>query len=145
MFFKLVQRSISSCAFDSVEGEEVCTFSSVEGYITENIEQVLNYMRSRRRGVSEISCFHDLLVDNKVGLLKNLFVDELSRREGFGSQLVREFIEECEKHKVNFIVLEVDTSEINDFSLEEWYKSFGFIKTQEQGDKYPLMVKRLRA
>lgn len=59
-----------------------------------------------------------------LGFLNNVYVDEAERNQGTGTYLVERFIEEC--FDCDFIFLECDNEEGNEFDLKAWYEGFGF-------------------
>ena len=59
-----------------------------------------------------------------IGFLNNVYVDEDERNQGTGTYLVERFIEEC--FDCDFIFLECDNEENNEFDLKAWYEGFGF-------------------
>jgi len=74
-----------------------------------------------------------------VGILKNINVDEDYRNQGFGVDLLENFLTECSH--CQYIVLIADTSEENDFNIIDWYKSYGFNIFGESGGM-PVMIKK---
>ena len=60
----------------------------------------------------------------EVAIIKNIYVPEEDRNQGYGNDLVGELYDEV--FNVSFILLECDNEEKNDFSLKEWYEGFGF-------------------
>ncbi len=75
-----------------------------------------------------------------VGILKNINVDEEHMNQGFGSELLEEFLAECVL--CQYVVLIADTSEENGFDIIDWYKSKGFAIFGESGGM-PVMIKKI--
>lgn len=76
--------------------------------------------------------------------ISHISVDENERGKGFGNQLMRSFLESCNKHNVNYIFLDANREAENKFDLIEWYKGFGFVELDfDELSSCVLMMKTL--
>ncbi|EPP7233965.1 GNAT family N-acetyltransferase [Shigella flexneri] len=92
---------------------------SLEGYkISSTAEQLQNWFAERG---FEAPTYNTPVT---VGFLNSLYVDEDARSNGEGTFLVESFLSEC--GECDYIFLECDTAEQNEFNLQKWYESFGF-------------------
>lgn len=73
-----------------------------------------------------------------IAVLKNIWVEEDSRGNGVGTELMEWFMNEAKGRDINVIYLIADTGEDNAFDIVSWYESFGFKKETTLED-YPLM------
>ena len=73
-----------------------------------------------------------------IAFLKNMYVEDDFKNQGYGTQLVDMFIDESSVLGANVIILESDEAESNDFDLT-WYESFGFEKLESE-DANPIMI-----
>jgi GNAT superfamily N-acetyltransferase len=77
----------------------------------------------------------------KVALLESIYMDETERGNGYGTQLLKDFIEAAEDAGADVVLLIADTGEHQEdgFDLVEWYERHDFrsISRTEFG---PLMV-----
>lgn len=78
----------------------------------------------------------------KIAVFKNMYVDEESRGDGIGTELVECFLEEA--NEADFIILEADIQESNLFNLVNWYQSYGFKKIETSRTYDTVMVLDLK-
>lgn len=104
---------------------------SIEGYkISSTEEQLKNWFVKRS--------FEEPKYDTPVTIafLNSLYVNEDERSNGEGTFLIESFLSECDE--CNYIFLECDTGEQNEFNLQKWYEGFGFEVFIEA--KYPILI-----
>lgn len=77
-----------------------------------------------------------------IGILKNINVDQEHQGQGFGIDLVENFLTECSH--CSYVVLIADLGELQreGFNLIEWYKQFGFTIWGESSGN-PVMIKKM--
>lgn len=113
--------------------------STAEGYaVNSSAEQLDNWLS--RNG-------YDPSLANKIrqqfktiAFLNNIYVDEDSRGQGIGNDLLTQFVDAARDENVDAIFLCADTGDqqLPGFDLVVWYESFGFEKVTN--DDYPLMI-----
>lgn len=111
---------------------------SVHGVIHFDREHLNNWVEKEK-----IQPGFDTIPDDElfpIGILKNINVDEEYRNQGFGIDLMENFLTECSH--CSYVVLIADTGEENNFNLIDWYKSFGFAIFGESGGM-PVMIKKM--
>jgi ribosomal protein S18 acetylase RimI-like enzyme len=115
---------------------------SLEGYVVDtSAPAIANYLQSQ--GASKDVIDHITTTYNRVGLIRNMWVDPDQRGQGIGSDLVSDAIEEAALEGAEAIVLVADLGEENKVDLVNWYKSFDFeVVGTASGD--PVMIKDLR-
>lgn len=105
--------------------------SAIEGYkVLSSGEQLKNWFGNKHF----VAPVYEKTV--MIGFLNNVYVDEDERNQGTGTYLVERFIEEC--FDCDFIFLECDNEESNEFDLKAWYEGFGFEVSIEADN--PIMV-----
>lgn len=112
---------------------------SIEGYFHLNTsENIYNYFEEHSVPSEMISFMKDQKEIFVVGLIRNFWVDEDMRNQGYGSELfdkaVSTLTENCD-----LVFLISDTADENNFDLTKWYESFGF-ETLYNTASGPLMV-----
>jgi len=98
---------------------------SLEGYVVDTSEpQLKNYLQSQHAS-NDIA---DMLANkySRIGIIRNLYVDEDSRGQGIGNDLIGSAIDDAFNNGAEAIVLVSDTGEENQFDLTKWYEGFGF-------------------
>lgn len=60
-------------------------------------------------------------------ILKELRIVEYKRNKGLGTYFLKEIISIASQENVDAIILECDLYEFNQFNLQNWYESFGFM------------------
>lgn len=104
---------------------------SIEGYkISSTAEQLNNWFS--KRGF-EAPTYNTPVT---IAFLNSLYVDEDNRSNGEGTFLIDSFLSEC--GECDYIFLECDTGEQNEFNLQKWYESFGFEVFMEA--EYPILI-----
>ena len=126
-------------SFVSIDQEH--DHGSLEGYVVDaTLPQLQNYLSAQG---AEQSVINDLLKKYKrIGLLRNLYVDEDHRNTGIGTSLVDSAINDAFKYGADAVVLVADSNEDNSQlgrSLEDWYKTWGFTTIDHAG-RDPIMV-----
>lgn len=114
---------------------------SLEGYVVDaTLPQLQNYLSAQG---AEQSVINDLLKKYKrIGVLRNLYVDEDHRNTGIGTSLVDSAINDAFKYGADVVLLVADSNEDNSQlgrSLEDWYKTWGFTTIGLAG-RDPIMV-----
>lgn len=84
------------------------------------------------------SLFNKESVHRKICVLKNLYVDPTKRNEGIGTSLLEEFLETAYEES-DFVILESDSLEDNNFDLNEWYTGYGFTTVKTNLSSNPVM------
>jgi len=114
---------------------------SIEGYVVNsNQPQLTNYLESQGATPNIISAIKNQY--NRVGIIKNIYVDEDSRGQGIGNKLVSSAIDVASSNSAEAIVLVSDTAEDNVMNLTKWYEGFGFDQIGTAGGD-PVMVLEL--
>ena len=114
---------------------------NVEGVLLESNEE-LNNALNRQKILFEDDLRQILSEHLPIAFLKNMYVEYDFRNQGYGNQLVDDFINESSDLEAKAIILESDEGEDNDFALTSWYESFGFEKLESK-DTYPIMILKL--
>jgi ribosomal protein S18 acetylase RimI-like enzyme len=89
----------------------------------------------------------DTIPDDKlfpIGILKNINVNEEYRGQGFGVDLMENFLTECSHCQYVVLIADLGEEQREDFNLIDWYKSFGFTIFGESGGN-PVMIKKVGA
>ena len=115
------------------------SYGSIEGYKVNSSEtQIENFLaRHKIRNpnfVKKIRAKYE-----KIAIMNNLWVDEEKRSKGKGSQLVEDFIDDCSDCDAIILLADEDEIQLGDFSLQEFYKNFGF-ETAFKTSSGPIMV-----
>lgn len=106
------------------------------GYVTDEIHYLENFLEENGYGDIKTSEYNN----SKYGIVRNLFVEEPYRNNGFGSELMDDLMYKFrEGHCVDYIFLICDGLQGNDFGLQKWYEGWGF-EVLEDRDKCPLMI-----
>jgi ribosomal protein S18 acetylase RimI-like enzyme len=98
---------------------------SLEGYVVfTDKPNISNYLSGQ--GVP-YKLINQIIKKYKVvGLIRNIYVDDDSRGQGIGNDLVSNAIDNAADAGAEAIILVSDVSEENKFDLTKWYESFGF-------------------
>ena len=112
---------------------------SLDGYVVDtDQEQVGNYLLSQ--GVSQ-SRIDDLRASyNRLGIIKNMWVDEESRGQGIGNDLMSGAIDDAYDSGAQAIILIADMGEQNEFNLVKWYENFGFELLDKANTDYLMIM-----
>lgn len=117
---------------------------TVSGYVvSSDAEQVVNWLHKHHINDSEI--INNLRSYDKIAFLNNINVDEDSRGNGIGQDLLESFEEEALSQGVNAIVLIADIHEFQKegFNLVEWYSRNDY-RTILETESGPLMKKDIQ-
>ena len=98
---------------------------TLEGYVVpSSAPNIRNYLQSQG-ATNEII---DQIVSNyaTIGLIRNMYVNDDMRGQGFGNELVSNAIDAAADHGADAIILVADLSESNVINLQQWYEGFGF-------------------
>ena len=104
-------------------------FGVASGYVVASDKvQISNYLSNH---TNDFEIIADWLKKNTelVGLLKNINVFENRRGQGYGNDLIGQFLDEAISNSANAVILIADAGEEQPegFVLESWYESQGFI------------------
>ena len=114
---------------------------SLEGYVVDTDQpQLTNYLESQGAAPDIISAIKSKY--KRVGIIRNMYVDEDSRGQGIGNNLVGGAIDNAAEMGAGAIVLVSDTAEDNAIDLTAWYAGFGFEQVGTAGGD-PVMVMEL--
>ena len=98
---------------------------SLEGYVVDtSAPQLKNYLQSQHAASTLINGISNQF--SKIGIVKNLYVDEESRGQGIGNELMSHAIDRAFNEGAEAILLISDSEEENQFDLTNWYEGFGF-------------------
>lgn len=98
----------------------------IDGYVSSlKKENIGNWLSEYGDPDNVLSWLKEKEIEN-VAVLKNIYVPEENRSNGIGGELLEYFINEAFNNSAQAILLEVDVSEDNDFSLKDWYLDYGF-------------------
>ena len=121
-----------SLSFDSENG-------GIEAYVADsNLPNIANFLDSE--GVSPN--FRNKIISkfSRIGVIKNIWVNEDNRGKGIGNSMLSEIIDNMFNYDTGAILLVVDRYEENKFDLEKWYTGFGFEKIALTADGTSLMM-----
>ena len=114
---------------------------SLEGYVVDsNRPQLINYLESQGATSDIVDAIQNRY--SRVGIIRNMYVDEDARGQGIGNQLVSDAIDSAAGLGAQAIVLVSDTAESNTVNLTAWYEGFGFEQVGIAGGD-PVMVLEL--
>ena len=120
--------------------EEQDFIGSVSGVLLESSEELDNAL-NRQKILFDDNLRQILSESLPIAFLKNMYVEDEFKNQGYGAELVGLFIDESSGLNANAIILESDEAESNNFDLTLWYESFGFEKLKSQ-DANPIMIRR---
>lgn len=114
---------------------------SLEGYVVDSDQpQLTNYLQSQGATPDVIESIKRQY--KRIGIIRNMYVDEDSRGQGIGNDLVSNAIDTASEHGAQAMVLVSDTAESNVMDLTRWYEGFGFSPIGMAGGD-PVMVMEL--
>lgn len=98
---------------------------SLEGYVVDTDQpQLKNYLESQ--GAPEQLINNIASKFGRISIIKNMYIDDDSRGQGLGSNLLNNAIDDSYDRGAEAILLIADVHESNEFSLVVWYKNYGF-------------------
>jgi ribosomal protein S18 acetylase RimI-like enzyme len=98
---------------------------SLEGYVVDTDKpQLKNYLESQ--GASEQLINNIASKFGRISIIKNMYIDDDSRGQGLGSNLLNNAIDDSYDRGAEAILLIADVHESNEFSIVDWYKNYGF-------------------
>ena len=110
---------------------------SLSGVVHNDIRRVLNWAEKERTSPETIETIGTL--KDPIAVLKNIHVEEESRNQGIGTDLLQQFLDKAYNMP---ILLISDEGEENAFGLTNWYEKYGFEYIGESGG-YPVLLKRV--
>ena len=112
--------------------------ASLEGYVVDTDQvQLGNYLESQ--GANPQIAKKLAQQYNRIGIIRNMRVDDEERGQGLGTDLISNAIDDAYLNDAEAIVLVSDEGESNEFNLTKWYESFGFKKIGMAGSD-PIML-----
>ena len=122
---------------DTEEGD-----GNIFGYVVDTDEvQLVNYFVDNH-GVSENIISAIQAKYDTVAIARGMHVDDEYRNQGYGTELMNEFIEEAASEGAQAVLAIADALEDNEFDLVKWYESWGFEVISQTGQG-PFMVMEL--
>ena len=114
---------------------------NLEGYVVDSDKpQLTNYLSSQG---ADNNLINQLKQKYKtIVIIRNMYVDEDQRGQGYGNQLVNDAIDDAAGNLADAIICVADMSEDNNINLVQWYKNFGFEVIGKAGSD-PVMVLEL--
>ena len=109
---------------------------SLSGVIHSDMQRVLNWAEKERTSPETIEMIGTLKAP--IAILKNMYVEEESRNQGIGTDLLQQFLDKAYNMP---ILLISDEGEENAFGLTNWYEKYGFEYIGESGG-YPVLLRR---
>lgn len=115
------------------------------GYVCEpGEENIPNYLSSYLQDEELSAQVRQFLStrNGPVALLKSMFVDELCRNNGVGSELLSQFFEKAAHAGADAFLLIADVYEeqMSGFDLVSWYEKWDFSVAIDTDSSYPLMA-----
>ena len=116
---------------------------NLEGYVVDTDQpQLFNYLESQ--GAASELAKKIAKKFKRIGIIRNMYVDEEYRNQGVGTDLVNGAIDDAFLSGAQAILLVSDEGERNEFDLTRWYQDFGFKKIGVAGsDPVMLMTNQL--
>lgn len=112
--------------------------ASLEGYVVDTDQpQIENYLSGQGASAELIQTLKQKY--HRVGIVRNMWVDEEIRNHGIGTDMLKDAIGDAFAFGADAIILVADMAESNAMPLDKWYESFGFVTVgTAAGD--PVMV-----
>lgn len=99
---------------------------SLEGYVVDTDQpQLANYLKSQ--GAPNQLIARLIQQFTRIGIIRNMYVDDSLRGQGYGTKLVDGAISEAFDSGAQAIVLVADIHEDNNIDLVKWYGNYGFV------------------
>lgn len=128
----VINEGLTSITQQSDEG-------SLEGYVVDTTqEQLRNYLRSQSVDERRIALLQKDI--DRIGIIKNLWVDEDHRNQGIGNDLMSMAIDDAQHAGAEAIILVADLGEQNEFDIIKWYEDFGFQIIDKAGSNYLMIL-----
>jgi len=111
-------------------------YGSIEGFaVSTNEENVFIFLE----GEDYLEEWGELSKNQRVAVVKNFYVEEEERGNGYGTELLDAFLSEADFHDVDKVILIADMTENNQMNLMEWYQNRDFQVISNKNSNYPLM------
>ncbi len=113
---------------------------SIFGVVHFDREHINNWIESER-----VQPNLDSISDKElfpIGILKNINVNPEYQGQGFGLDLMNNFLEECSHCSYVILIADLGEEQREGFDLVDWYKQFGFTVFGESGGN-PVMIKKV--
>jgi GNAT superfamily N-acetyltransferase len=131
---KKLKETLSTLQHINQDGEG----GSLEGYVVDTDQpQLFNYLESQ--GADPVLAKKIAKKFKRIGIIRNMYVDEEYRNQGLGTDLVSDAINDAFLEGAQAILLVSDEGESNEFNLTKWYQGFGFKKIGMAGTD-PVMI-----
>ena len=117
--------------------------SGIEGYIVDTVQvQLDNYLSSERAPPSLVSELRNKY--SRIGIIKNIWVDDDQRSTGIGSGILETAIDEASDDGAQAILLVAQADDQQDQpKLVKWYESYGFSRIGVTSSGYPVLLLEL--
>lgn len=114
--------------------------SNVFGYITSLDETAFDYMSAffSNEQIKNITAWLEKQKIYEFAVLRNIYVDEANRGQGFGKSLVAQFMSQTQ----GLPILLLASPDEENFQLQEWYQKLGFELTSFLCEDGPLMLRK---
>ena len=136
---KLIIKEVLSEAFQSknidIQAED--GNGSLSANVHNDINRLMNWAEKERLSSETKQKLSELPLP--VAILKNVWVDEESRGQGVGSELMSKFFDEAEEASSFVLIADSEQTQNQGFNLSKWYEGYGFEVVGESGAG-PVMV-----
>ena len=136
---KLIIKEVLSEAFQSknIEIQAEDGNGSLSANVHNDINRLMNWAEKERLSSETKQKLSELPLP--VAILKNVWVDEESRGQGVGSELMSKFFDEAEEASSFVLIADSEQTQNQGFNLSKWYEGYGFEVVGESGAG-PVMV-----
>lgn len=136
---KLIIKEVLSEAFQSknidIQAED--GNGSLSANVHNDMNRLMNWAEKERLSSETKQKLSELPLP--VAILKNVWVDEESRGQGVGSELMSKFFDEAEEASSFVLIADSEQTQNQGFNLSKWYEGYGFEVVGESGAG-PVMV-----